>query len=219
MAFGEKLREAREKKGLSQSDLARLMGIDSTNAISRWEKNTYRPDLDKLRQLCQLLSVSADSLLELERNNHSHSSLNLELSDQEETLVTQLRSLDTLGYERVVHDINFEAKRCRETETVPHRSTPATPREPLFLKKSDKNFNAMKIRAEELRAINKTVGRSAESITRFLWAAGYGDVICIADIALFLRGFKVPSLEIYDHIRAFLTHTYDLDVPRTKPID
>ncbi len=50
------LRVAYGKKGLSQEELAQMVGV-STNTISRWETGTYEPTLNDLELLARKLGV------------------------------------------------------------------------------------------------------------------------------------------------------------------
>lgn len=60
--FGEKLREAREAKKLSQSDLAERTGLQPS-AISHFETGRRSPSFDNLKRLADALQVSTDYLL------------------------------------------------------------------------------------------------------------------------------------------------------------
>lgn len=60
--FNERLKEARNRKGLSQKQLAKLLHM-SQQAVARWEIGTSSPDPDMLRQISLVLEVSADYLL------------------------------------------------------------------------------------------------------------------------------------------------------------
>ena len=63
--FGEKLKELRAEKGLTQKQLAEQ--IDSAqSAIYYWESNKQEPTISALKKLCQFFNVSADYLLGLE---------------------------------------------------------------------------------------------------------------------------------------------------------
>jgi len=62
---GAKIKEYREKKGLSQKELAQLMGLGNTR-VSNWELGISRPDVNMLSLLCKALDVSTDDLLGLE---------------------------------------------------------------------------------------------------------------------------------------------------------
>jgi transcriptional regulator with XRE-family HTH domain len=50
------LRVAYGKRGLSQEELAQMVGV-STNTISRWETGTYEPTLNDLELLSRKLGV------------------------------------------------------------------------------------------------------------------------------------------------------------------
>ncbi len=58
-----RLREIREKKGLSQSELSRRTTVNQQQ-ISRYEKDTDMKERD-IREICKALEVSADYLLGL----------------------------------------------------------------------------------------------------------------------------------------------------------
>ena len=60
----ERLREAREEKGLSQRDLSRLCGLGD-NQIYRYETEKSDPSSSHLRIISEKLGVSADYLLGL----------------------------------------------------------------------------------------------------------------------------------------------------------
>jgi transcriptional regulator with XRE-family HTH domain len=62
MSIGERLKKAREAKGLTQSQLAKMLNVSDVT-ISRYENNTRSPDADMLRRLADILSVSADYLI------------------------------------------------------------------------------------------------------------------------------------------------------------
>lgn len=79
MTFGERMAEVRESKGWLQRDVASRMGVKA-NTISNWEKGISRPNLDQLCQLCQILSVTSDSLLGLKETPMERT---LTLSEQE----------------------------------------------------------------------------------------------------------------------------------------
>lgn len=63
MTLGEKIREARRKRGLSQEQLAERLSV-SRSAIAKWETDKGLPDVGNLKMLARLLSVSVDRLLD-----------------------------------------------------------------------------------------------------------------------------------------------------------
>ena len=62
MELGEKLRQLRKEKGLTQEELASLLYVSRT-AVSKWESDKGCPNIDSLKQLSKLYGISVDSLL------------------------------------------------------------------------------------------------------------------------------------------------------------
>ena len=60
--FAERLRSAREHRGLTQAQVATAAGL-SAAAISHFERGQREPNLANLRRLCQALSVRSDTLV------------------------------------------------------------------------------------------------------------------------------------------------------------
>lgn len=58
MSFGKKLRELREKRGLTQEALGEELGY-SRQIISAWERESHHPALDKLETICKYFEVSS----------------------------------------------------------------------------------------------------------------------------------------------------------------
>lgn len=62
MDFAQKLRQMREKAGLTQGDLADKLDI-SRPAVSSWESGKIRPRLNKLQQLAELFDTTVADLM------------------------------------------------------------------------------------------------------------------------------------------------------------
>lgn len=60
--FGKKLQDLRQKKGLSQKELALKLAV-SNKTISKWECGRSLPDLSYLPRLSDIFDVTADELL------------------------------------------------------------------------------------------------------------------------------------------------------------
>ena len=65
--FGERVKELREEKGISQNILAKQMKSSSAN-VSRWESGEIVPSSETIIMLCKFFNVSADFLLGLSDN-------------------------------------------------------------------------------------------------------------------------------------------------------
>lgn len=62
MDFAQKLRQMREKAGLTQGDLADKLDV-SRPAVSSWESGKIRPRLNKLQQLADLFGTTVADLM------------------------------------------------------------------------------------------------------------------------------------------------------------
>lgn len=63
--FGNRLLQLRQKLGLSQGQLGKLIGV-SNKSISKWETGAAKPGVDTLSKLALALQVSMDELIEPE---------------------------------------------------------------------------------------------------------------------------------------------------------
>ena len=64
--LGKRIKELRLEKGLSQPQLAKLVGV-SNGMISIWENDVNEPKASYIRTLAVILEVSADDLLGIEK--------------------------------------------------------------------------------------------------------------------------------------------------------
>lgn len=62
MSIGEKIQQLRKVSGLSQEQLAEMIGV-SRQAISKWETDQSVPEVEKILVLSRVFSISTDELL------------------------------------------------------------------------------------------------------------------------------------------------------------
>ncbi len=62
MEFREKLQKLRKKNAMTQEDLAQSLYVSRT-AVSKWESGRGYPNLESLRRIADLFSVTVDELL------------------------------------------------------------------------------------------------------------------------------------------------------------
>ncbi len=60
MTYGERIKQGREKKGLTQEQLAESLGV-SRQAVSKWEMDLSRPARGKLARLSEVLEVPEEA--------------------------------------------------------------------------------------------------------------------------------------------------------------
>ena len=82
--IGSRIRKYREERGLSQKQLAELIGVKN-NRVSNWEQGLNRPDADILATLCRALQVSPSELLDVRLVDD-------ELNAQERRLISAYRN-------------------------------------------------------------------------------------------------------------------------------
>ena len=63
MSIGSNIRSLREERGFTQEQVADKIGI-TFQAVSSWERDEYKPDIDKLMKLAELFDVSISALVE-----------------------------------------------------------------------------------------------------------------------------------------------------------
>jgi transcriptional regulator with XRE-family HTH domain len=57
-----RIRELRKARGMTQADLAKLVGVDQS-AVAQWETGTSGPHRKNLAKLAQILECTVDELL------------------------------------------------------------------------------------------------------------------------------------------------------------
>ena len=66
LKIGEKIKELREKKNITQNKMADYLGI-TEQAISRWENGGGYPDIELIPAISNFLDVSTDELFAIDR--------------------------------------------------------------------------------------------------------------------------------------------------------
>lgn len=82
--IGIRIRKYRELRGLSQKELADLIGV-SNSRVSNWEQGINRPNADIISDLCNALDVSPSELLDIQISTDN-------LSEQERKLISAYRN-------------------------------------------------------------------------------------------------------------------------------
>lgn len=82
MNIGERLLKLRKQKGLSQEEIANIIGV-SRQTISKWETGESNPDFDKIVPLCDLYNISTDELIRGEnKSNIESDNTRIEINDK-----------------------------------------------------------------------------------------------------------------------------------------
>lgn len=104
LTLGQKIREARKKSNLKQSDIANALNIKNTT-VSNWEKDISKPDIDTIEYLCHVFNVSASYFIDDLASNEI-------LSISEKEVIKKYRVLDEHGKDLVDTILLKEYDRC-----------------------------------------------------------------------------------------------------------
>ena len=88
--FAARLKQLREKRGLSQADLAQAIGVHKSHLI-RYEQAQSSPTAERIVALCRVLHVTADALLRGDRKGEEP----IEFSNVR--LYEKMRALDQMS--------------------------------------------------------------------------------------------------------------------------
>ena len=72
--LGEKIKLYREKKNMTQNEVASILGVKATT-ISKYEAGTLEPNIESLKKLAELFNISTDELLK--ENSFDISKINI----------------------------------------------------------------------------------------------------------------------------------------------
>jgi len=92
MGFGERLKELRETKGISKTDLANKISLHYTQ-IGRYERNEANPSADMLKKLANELDVTTDYLMNGTTNDLADELIN------DKNLINQFKKIAQLSDE------------------------------------------------------------------------------------------------------------------------
>ena len=92
MSFGENLINLRKQKGWSQDDLANNLNL-SRQAISKWENDTSKPDLDNIKKISKIFSVTIDDLLNNDVVKDKAVTLNVKKKEKKERTITIVKCM------------------------------------------------------------------------------------------------------------------------------
>ena len=92
MSFGENLINLRKQKGWSQDDLAENLDL-SRQAISKWENDTSKPDIDNIKKISKIFSVTIDDLLNNDVVKDKAVTLNVKKEEKKERITTIVKCM------------------------------------------------------------------------------------------------------------------------------
>ncbi|KEI75858.1 helix-turn-helix domain-containing protein [Clostridium botulinum] len=88
--FGDRLRELREEKQLTQEELGKLLNV-SRQAVSSYEKGENEPTIDALVKIANIFNVSLDYLLSRTKERYN---LNLEDKKNKDLIIDIIKVIE-----------------------------------------------------------------------------------------------------------------------------
>ena len=93
--FGDRISGAREASGLTQTQLAKGLGI-KLSTLKGWEQDLSEPRANKLSMMAGLLNVSVMWLLSGEGNGVDHPDTEVEVEKDVNEMLLEMRELKTI---------------------------------------------------------------------------------------------------------------------------
>lgn len=124
--FGDRLRELRIGKGLSQMDFSKQIHI-SKSSVNMYERGEREPKFETLEIIADYFNVDMDYLLgksDIARKSPVTPPANFSLSDAEQRFVQKFRKLDERGKAAVLNVLEHEytALTGEETDSLPRQA-------------------------------------------------------------------------------------------------
>ena len=104
MAFSDKLKKLRMKKGMKQSELADILHLRQSS-ISDYENNRSTPNPETIKKIAEYFNVSANYLLDISDKNDT------KLDSTIKETIEELKNEDTLLFMGKNGDIDEETAR------------------------------------------------------------------------------------------------------------
>lgn len=61
--IGSRIKHIRKKKGLNQTDFAKIVGVEAKATVSGWENDSREPEVSKLKTIAEIGNVTLDWLI------------------------------------------------------------------------------------------------------------------------------------------------------------
>jgi len=119
MSIGSNIKRLREERKLTQEQVAEMLDV-SFQAVSSWERDEYRPDIDNLLRLAEKLDVSLSSIVEEKKQLFKTREV---IYNWEHMKTFVKTSAKNYGLENTLKALNF-AEQAHEGQTRKKSNTP-----------------------------------------------------------------------------------------------
>lgn len=112
MGIGKRIKEARNSLGLTQDELANLLGV-TKGAVANYENETSHPKEPIMYKMFDALKVDANFLFQDEMNISTY--ISKTTPDEFEKIIKKYRTLDNHGKKLIETILLLEYERCAAT--------------------------------------------------------------------------------------------------------
>lgn len=115
MGIGKRIKEARNSLGLTQDELANLLGV-TKGAVANYENETSHPKEPIMYKMFDALKVDANFLFQDEMNISAYASK--ATPDEFEKIIRKYRTLDNHGKKIIETILSLEHERCAAASSI-----------------------------------------------------------------------------------------------------
>lgn len=143
MDFGERLKYFREKKGLTQQQLADSIGV-AKSTITGYEKGNREPDVLKIKKILLSLNITANDLLGINIKDSD------DISEEHKNIIYKYRNLDVHGKDMVNTVLNKEYE--RHTESIKPKLKETSIQNPKVIEFDPEEVETITLKHSEYKA-------------------------------------------------------------------
>ena len=188
MSVGPKIKELRNKAGLTQKDLADQLHV-TYQAVYRWENDDAEPSIGTLKEMCEILNCSIEELFEIEKKEEQNP-VDEKVTIVEKVIVQEPKPL--LGVCEQCNEPIYEASnlnRINETILVrTNRTSHNESRQRILCNGCNEIRLVEEKRKEEERQKEKEANFRKKRIHSFIWPSLVALVFIIYAITTFAKG-------------------------------
>lgn len=124
MEIGKIISKLRNDRGLTQRDLAEILGV-SNGAIGMWETQKREPDLDTVKKMTSFFNVTADYLIGNQQIPLDNSKIK-QITAEEEKLLNGFRELSEDDQEEFIRILDIKLQKTHKTRRTGAKSSELT---------------------------------------------------------------------------------------------
>ncbi len=124
MEIGKIISKLRNDRGLTQRDLAEILGV-SNGAIGMWETQKREPDLDTVKKMTSFFNVTADYLIGNQQIPLDNSKIK-QITAKEEKLLNGFRELSEDDQEEFIKILDIKLQKNHKARGIGVKSSELT---------------------------------------------------------------------------------------------